>query len=763
MKFGLLLFSLLFSSLAYGQETIRGMVCDETDSAGVMGVVVDCTADSVLVARVVTDGKGKFAVTADGRKTTLVKFTHVGYAPYFLSLPVQKKQDIDLGVIYLKPADTALGEVTVVANANRIDRTLVIPSKQDVRVSEDFYGLLLTMNLRNMKVDVLNKKVTVGGKRPLWKINGIPKDESEIATVRPQNVERIEYSDLPSAREADRGYGGVVNIILKKQDNGVMIAANAMTAFTTGYVNGGVQALYHKDKNDFYVTYSTSYRGYRKWTKDENSLFISPVDTIVRNATGVESRFGYISQNINLGFMRAIDARTAFSITLRNPLYYQHNIPKSILQNGVNRETNSSYRGYTPAVDVFFGKTFSNNDRLELNVVGTYSLKGKSLYTTTDVLNGQNTGTYTMPADTKRRSLIWEAFYSHNFGQMRLMVGVQNTMGKSTNTYYNPSVSRDELSENNTYAYTQLSGALGKLQYSLGTGLKYNNMDNGQRREYWRNQSQLTLSYSPSKNLFLRYYGVYYPTMPSLFALTSVVQRIDDLQLLTGNPTLRSTQNFYNSMLVSYSRNKFNSDLQVTYRYADRPIFMHIDYDNGQQLFVQRYINGIYGSQLNLNYSASLKEIFGFMNVSGECGYSYFRSKAETLAHTLGNFYWSMTVQLYYKQFTLSAYMMQPRKVLDNEIISRDEKVSRIMLAWKKQNLTLTAAVFNPFTPDGSNYIDQSLSKYNPGKSKVAIHDNGNMFTLGFSWNFSFGKKGNSSKRSLNNTDSGNSILRANP
>lgn len=744
------------------QRTIHGTVFAQNDSIVLAGAKVSCISGSATTGSSVSDDKGQFQLMLPPATDVCIEITHIGYAPYILSISADKPSEMDLGAIYLKQRDWELDEVTVSANRNRIDKALIVPSKNDVKMSEDIYGLLLALNLRDMQIDILNKKVTVGGHKPQWKINGVPKEESEISNIRPQDVIRIEYSDMASVREMDKDYGGVINIIRREQEEGTAISANANTAFATGFVNGGLQASYHKGKDDFSVNYSVSYRHYSKWKKDESSLFISPGDTISRDIAGIESRFGYVSQNINLGYTHFFAPGTSLSVSMRNPIYYQHNIPRSVLNGSVHREVNSSYSGYTPSVDIFFGTDLKNNDRIEINAVGTYGLRGHSQYTMRDEHNGSVTDTYRMPADTKRRSLIWEAFYLHHMGQHRIKAGVQNTLGKSVNRYYEPAYIKDELSENNTYAYAQVDGPVGKIRYSLGTGLKYNVMDNGEKREYWKNRSQLVLSYSASSDLFLRYDAVYYPTMPTLYSLTSVVQRMDDLQLLTGNPGLKSTQNIYNGFLVSFSKKNFSSDLQITYQYSDMPVFMHIEYDKSQQLFVNKYINGIYDSQLDINYSASLKNIFGFMNIFGDIGYGHYRARTENHTNTLGNIYWNLTVQLYYNKFTLSAYLMQPRKSLHNEIISRDEKISRVMLMWKRNNFTLMAAVFNPFTPHGSNYIDESLSACNPSTSKVSIHDNGNMFTIGASWYLNFGKRSQKSPRSLNNYDNNNSILRTN-
>jgi len=125
----------------------------------------------------------------------------------------------------------------------------------------------------------------------------------------------------------------------------------------------------------------------------------------------------------------------------------------------------------------------------------------------------------------------------------------------------------------------------------------------------------------------------------------------------------------------------------------------------------------------------------------------------------LGNFYWNIGAQLYYKRLSLSAYYMQPRKTLYNETVSTGEKSSRITLMWQGKKVTAYAAVYNPFTPEGCTYVDECKSKYNPKKSKVSIPDNANMFVVGCSIDLDFGKPYNKRGRRINNTDNGQSVL----
>lgn len=763
----ILSFMMLFPVLSmYAQRTFYGSVVSVEDSVSLPGATVECISGETSIVKTVTDKEGKFSFKTVGNENCVLQVSFIGYDTYSLQISESKKGDVDLGQIWLAASSNNLEGVTVNAGLKRIDRSIIFPTQNDVKVSYDIYSLLRTLNLHGMSIDEMNKSVSINGSSVQWKVNGVPKTDTDVRNINPKDILRIEYGDAPSMRELDNGYGGVVNIVLKEKTEGGMINLNGQAAFTTGFADGGATFQYYKGKSSLKLDYSASLRDYDEWKKDETSVFVSPDKTIDRSMRGLDSDFGYINNYLSLNYMLQPDSKTQFSVSFNNSFGYQHSKPESFYMSGVDevhRKINSTFRGYTPSFDVFFGKSFSERDRIEANVVGTFLVTGRSRYNLTDIKVDGTKDEYATPADSKRRSIISEAFYSHSFAKGPVMsFGIQNTVGNSRNKYFEPENNRDKLDENNTYLYAQAWGRIGsKVQYSAGTGLKYNHTDNGTvKSDFWRNQTSLSLAYSPSNNIFARYSMYYFPSIPSLYAMTSVSQRIDDLQTLQGNPYLKAAQNIQNSIYLYCSKGKFNSDFTVSFTHTADPIFLTKGYDASSGLFTNSYINGKHNNQLNINWAPSLKGLFGFMNLYCTAGYSRFWAKTEDFNHTLNNFYWDVSLQLYYKEFTLSAFYIQPKKTLYNETLFRNEKSSRVTLSWQKKNLTVYAAVYNPFTPNGCNYIDENLSKYNPRKSDITISDNGNMVVLGFSLDLNFGKSYKEGNRNVRNSDNSQSILR---
>ncbi|MDE5745719.1 MAG: hypothetical protein K2H84_08720 [Paramuribaculum sp.] len=141
-----------------------------------------------------------------------------------------------------------------------------------------------------------------------------------------------------------------------------------------------------------------------------------------------------------------------------------------------------------------------------------------------------------MDVDSRRRSLISEISYIHTFSSnTSLSAGFQNTVSHSTNTYlttdYEP-----VLTENNNYAYLRLGQNIGKVYLSLATGAKMFWIENDiNKRNYIRNLSGAQLSWNINTSWTIRGSFRYYPSIPSLTALTDYPQQTTPYLVSNGN------------------------------------------------------------------------------------------------------------------------------------------------------------------------------------------------------------------------------------
>ncbi len=376
--FIVLFFSLLGITISFANTVkITGQVLFMNDSTAVSGATVRLLNNNkTVITGTTTDAQGKFSITY---KTTnnahQIEVSFVGYIPVSININ-RGNNDINTGDIYLLEENKGLSEVVVTGALRKVNRQLVFPNKQQIKASQDFIALLQNLSLNGLFVDQINQKALIHNKPIQWKINGTPQSFNEVKNLSPNAILRIDYSEMPSVRELDKGFGGVINVILKERTDGGAIRSHLQSALWVGFINANANANYHKDKSDFTIHYSSNYRNYPKWQKTMEQDFFGDNIHINRSEIPENSPFKYLEQNINLTYTHKFNNNKMFSATWRNTINSQSNdVRNNITQSGKNtfhRSSKSLYKQYTPVLDLYFQNTLHNGGKIEANLVGPY-------------------------------------------------------------------------------------------------------------------------------------------------------------------------------------------------------------------------------------------------------------------------------------------------------------------------------------------------------------------------------------------------------
>lgn len=757
---------MLSNSVIAQELSVSGRVLYEADSTAVVGATARLLdTEGETLAGISTDKEGKFAIRGEQRQVSSLEISFVGFVP--ISVQIEGgKGSISLGDLYLIEDSELLDEVTVTSSLRQYNRQLVFPDKLQLKASQDFMTLLHNLALTGLSVDQINKNASIYGKPIQWKINGVPRSISEVRNLKPESILRVDYSDMPTMRELDQGYGGIIDVILKERTDGGSVRAHLQSALLVGFVNGNASASYHQGKSDFSIDYNASYRDYPNWQKDSEEKFIGGAEEITRINKGAPSPFGYLSHDINLTYLYQPSNKTQFSATWRNSIGEQYSdIRGHFDETGKNpyyRGSKSQYKGYAPALDLFYQHQFADGSKIEANILGTLSM-GRSDRDLVDIVNGAEVANISNPVNSRYRSLIGEVMYQKSLHpKVYLSTGLQNRYGYSSNEYLSPSRYLDELHQNNTYLYGQISGRLNpKLQYSLGTGLKmFYVQDKEEHKSYFRNQSSLGLYYNPNSALSFSLNSYFVPYLPSLAQLSSVKQRFDDLTVYTGNRELKSSYAFTNRLNMSYRKNKFNTNLSLSYNYTKAPFYTRVTYQPEEGYFLFQSDNGLFNRQYGAEWRVNFSNLMDFLSIYTTVGYNRYESNVGDNPLHLNSFYGSTSAQMSYKELVFAAYYTKQGKTLYNETMKQAGDNIGLTLMWKKNSWTLYAQMLYVGFKDGDSYKATNYSKVNPYQSYIKIPENGNMLTLGVVWNMDFGKRMNKMRRGLRNFDTDNSVVK---
>lgn len=744
---------------------------DDKQSADYINVCV-MTVDSLTTTASLTSPGGAFMWKGLPQGRYIFRVNSPDFQPVSFLIDWNNDRNVNLGAIRLSVKDTEktieLSEVTVQGShiIQKVDKMIVFPRAEQVKISSGSMDLLQVLSLPGMSVNAIEQRATIDGQAPVYQINGRPQSREQVLGVKPDEIARIEYSNNPSIRYANQGVGGVINFILKERQTGGNVYVNAMASPMTGFLNGTLSNSFNYKKSEFTLLYNNSWRDYTKRWTDRTEAFAGEERRIERVSNGLHSPFGYLSQDINLGYALQINERSMFSATFLNNIGRQHtsinaNIRQTEKDQAIDfvRNSKAVFEVYSPSLDLFFIQKFKKEQSLELNVVGTLASSDYDR----NLLDRYESKPEQLIANkvaNNRKSLIGEATYRKSFKSQSLSASVRHVQSYTKNDYAGNTTEETRMTSGNTYFYGEWSGRVKKLSYSLGTGVKlYTVDDRTDKRSYTRNLTTVSLLYPLWKDMKVSYLFQLTPTLPSLSQLSNVEQAYEDLLIIKGNPQLEAYNTIRNRFLFTYTKKKLKANLWVSHTKAINPISMYTFYDTNRGEFLSEYKNQDYNQQTNVQLDVNLSRLFNCMNLSVTGGWNRYASSGVGYKHALHNLYWSASMQGYYKNWNLSYAYTRPQKSLVGEIINLSENYSSALVGYNTGQFQFKAGVYYPFTRAWKSETT-SLSKANPYHEAVRIKDNGNMLVVGVTYQLRYGKSLNKARKNLNNADNEIGILK---
>ncbi len=267
----LLLFSgyILVSAITHGQTSpkLTGKIQDlETKTPlAFSSIRLYTTSDSSFRSGVLSDENGAFSIDfKPGGYYALIEF--VGYKSRKIDLS-KYKESADMGILYLNAASKFLQEVVVQAEKSNLELAL---DKRIFHVGKDLSNAGgnasdILNNVPSVTVDV-EGNVSLRGSSVRILVDGKPsgivssKGGSGLQQLQASAIDRIEVITNPSARYEAEGLGGVINIILKKdQRQGFNGSFDVITGLPANFGGAANVNYRHKDFN-FFTNYTLSYR-----------------------------------------------------------------------------------------------------------------------------------------------------------------------------------------------------------------------------------------------------------------------------------------------------------------------------------------------------------------------------------------------------------------------------------------------------------------------------------------------------------------------
>ncbi|MDF2158768.1 TonB-dependent receptor [Algoriphagus sp. CAU 1675] len=268
------LFLLFFGSVFSQEVKIKGKVLDAVENRPLefANIAFLNPSDSTLITGGMTDLEGLFEFDAS-LGSYLFRVGFIGYETFYEQITLEDRGQLNLGTIKLESDTENLEEVVVegVTSMFESDIDKRVYNVENSIVAEGATAAQLLSTLPSIQVDDEGGITMRGSGNILIYINGRPSNlsgddtESILAQFPANSIQEVELITNPSSRYDATGVGGIINIVLKKNEKlGFNGQLNASVGTRDKY-QAGVNLNYGSDKANYFFSYNWQNR--RQWER----------------------------------------------------------------------------------------------------------------------------------------------------------------------------------------------------------------------------------------------------------------------------------------------------------------------------------------------------------------------------------------------------------------------------------------------------------------------------------------------------------------
>ena len=547
MKHSIFLAVLLCSAITAtaNDAKISGRIKDANDKSAIIGATVLLMQDTAQIAGTTTDNNGKFTLNAD-TGNYILELSYIGFETIRMALTVNG--DTHIGDILMQEGATELGEVVVESQAviQKVDRQILLPSKEQMQASSDGVSLLQNLQIPRIVISPIDNSVkTLSDESVQLRINGVEASTADVKAINPKDIIRVEYHDQPGVRY--NGAAAIVDYIVKHRDTG----GSLMLAGTNGLTLPGIGNYYLAGKVHFGKSSLQAVATYAPydiyWTRTNNETYNFSTGKIENNEVGEPTRYKTYPVNVSLNYNWTNGDKNMLNIRLRDNMAYTPYGPSDrdsrLFQPTDSFEIHDHDKSssQSPSLDIYYQHNLPHKQHLYFDVVGTYinthsdrrflqtPLRGSASNDTTNVLSSVRGDKW---------SLIGEAIYEKEWENIMLTIGARHNQQWVKNTYLGSTEATVNMTTGETYAFAEMRHRVDKFSYVVGIGVMHTLINQaGQKQSTWIARPQLTMSYDFGKGWFWKYKSYVSGYQPSLSQLSDITQQIDKYQKRRGNPT----------------------------------------------------------------------------------------------------------------------------------------------------------------------------------------------------------------------------------
>ena len=748
---------------------ISGRIKDANDKSAIIGATVLLMQDTVQIAGTTTDNSGKFTIDA-GNGDYILELSYIGYETIRMALTVNDNTHI--GDILMQEGATELGEVVVESQAiiQKVDRQILLPSKEQMQASSDGVSLLQNLQIPRIVISPIDNSVkTLSDESVQLRINGVEASTADVKAINPKDIIRVEYHDQPGVRY--NGAAAVVDYIVKHRDTG----GSLMLAGTNGLTLPGIGNYYLAGKVHFGKSSIQAVATYAPydiyWTRTNNETYHFSTGKIENNEVGEPTRYKTYPVNVSLNYNWTNGDKNMLNIRLRDNMAYTPYGP-SDRDSRLYQPTDSfeihdhdKSSSQSPSLDIYYQHNLPHKQHLYFDVVGTYiNTHSDRRFLQTPLFGSVSTDTTDVISCVRgdKWSLIGEAIYEKEWENIMLTVGARHNQQWVKNTYLGSTEATVNMTTAETYAFAEMRHRIDKFSYVVGIGVMHTLIDQaGQKQSTWIARPQLTMSYDFGKGWFWKYKGYVSGYQPSLSQLSDITQQIDKYQMRRGNPNLKSVMYVSNEMELSWQSKHVNLNLWANYSYDHKPIMEETfeEIIDGSPYAIHMYDNQRGYHKLHVSPSVQVKLLDNKLMFNVTPFVKYMVSQGNNYHHEHVNYGVRGGIFYLLKGWRFYADVVTAQHNLWGETLTIGELTHDIGINYNSEHFGFGIMMVNPFSPHGSTTVTKDLSALAPTANTAVMQNYRQVLMLNFNVNLDFGTKHNEGWKRIDNEDTESGIL----
>lgn len=636
-----------------------------------------------------------------------------------------------------------LDEVVVKASylTREDDHILAIPTKEQRKHAVTGYDLLNNLMIPGVSVERSTRSVTTPSGAATLYIDGRKVDFREVQSLRPKDIARVEFFDVPTGKYAKDAYA--INIVMKPLNNGGYTQLDASQG--AGYLNGNYNLV------SKFVTGTKSlniWAGYSlenpKSSMNENEVFNFPDYQLNRQLfyNNAENRHTeeYVQASISnrgkkyIWMLRGGMAWNDIRNNVNNGMtdYWQ---TKASVKDGSILNINSRNKSYRPSVYFYGLHTFSDTKSLDYVFDGYYSRNDYNRFYNED--------------DESFHSLVKEDYYyvkaNANYSMAfshrnRLAFSLFEFMRISDSEYTGTSTYNQNLHSSETILFADYSQRLGRFFFDINPGLSFltYRLKGMESINHLTPRLQTRAAYKIDKVQQLQFTFALGNTYPRINTINNVEQQIDPIIILKGNPDMDNSILLNPRLSHTLNLNKFALQTGVSYFYQNHSIISDYYIRDGHLISTFRD-DCIYqrpSADISMTYKPS-----GSLNMKLSGQWIEHLVRGGTEHRSLSSISGSAIVNYYIQDFSFSVSLATPsRDLIDSQISRKTYWQYQLSAMWKHGNWAIEANANNLFMMK-NNIVDELSTPYYSFKQINQSRSYNQYATLKIVYSFDYGKK----------------------